>query len=64
MNPRTYDNNMETTTTMLESQLRYLQALHEVVSSSNDADSVRVALSALTSTDNGIEYLRMHPITV
>lgn len=55
---------MEATVTMLEAQLRYLQALHEIASDSDDADSVRVALSALTSTDNGIEYLRMHPITV
>lgn len=51
-------------TEMLESQLRYLRALHEIVSDSDDADAVRVALSALTSTNNGIEYLRMHPITL
>lgn len=56
---------METTVTeMLESQLRYLAALHEIVSDSSDPDAVRVALSALTSTDNGIEYLRANPIVI
>jgi hypothetical protein len=47
---------------MLESQLRYLGALHEIVCDSDDPDAIRVALSALTSTDNGIEYLRANPI--
>lgn len=49
---------------ILEAQLRYLQALHEIASSSTDADSVREALAALTSTENGIEYLRQNPICV
>lgn len=55
---------METTVQILEAQLRYLQALHEIVSDSTDPEAIRVALSALTATDNGIEYLRQNPIVV
>ncbi|MGE3487403.1 MAG: hypothetical protein AB7L09_22005 [Nitrospira sp.] len=49
---------------ILEAQLRYLQALHAIVNDSTDPDAIREALSALTSTDNGIEYLRQNPIAV
>lgn len=58
---------METTemlTAILADQLRYLQALHEVVSDSEEPETIRVALSALTSTNAGIEYLRMNPIKI
>jgi hypothetical protein len=58
---------METTemlTAILADQLRFLQALHEVVSDSEEPETIRVALSALTSSNAGIEYLRMNPIKI
>lgn len=49
---------------MLETQLIYLQSLYEIVCDSDEPETVRKALSALTSTPAGIDYLRMNPITV
>lgn len=47
---------------MLESQLRYMDALREIICDSDDPDAIRIALNALTTTENGIEYLRQNPI--
>ncbi|QXN76659.1 hypothetical protein [Mycobacterium phage Maco6] len=48
----------------LEDTELLLYALHELASSSNDAESVRVAFAALTSTSLGLNYLKGHPITL
>lgn len=49
---------------MQQEMLVMVQALHEIVSSSSDAETVRLALSALTSTDAGMSYLRTNPVTI
>ena len=62
------DDNMELAESQrlqeLEDTELLLQALHELASSSNDAESVRVAFAALTSTSLGQTYLKGHPITL
>lgn len=49
---------------MDETCLILLQSLYEIVCDSDEADIVRKALSALTSTSAGRQYLEMNPITV
>ena len=49
---------------MLETQLIMLQALYEIVMDSEEPDIIRKALSAITSTAEGRQYLEMNPITV
>lgn len=49
---------------MLTTQLIHLQTLYAIVCESDEPDTVRRALAALTATDAGIEYLRMNPITL
>lgn len=51
-------------TTMLETQLVFVQALYEIVCESDEPETMRKALSALTSTEAGRQYLQMNPITV
>lgn len=45
-------------------QLRQMEALYEIMMSSNEADMVRVAAAALTSTQSGLAFLNAHPITL
>lgn len=49
---------------MLETQLKLMQALYEIICESEEPEIIRRALSALTSTEAGIEYLTLNPITV
>lgn len=49
---------------MLETQLIHLQTLYEIVCDSDEPETIRKALAALTSTPAGIQYLQMNPITV
>ena len=49
-------------TTMMEDQLKMLEALYEIAMSSNEAEMVRVAVQALTSTQAGMTFLQTHPI--
>lgn len=49
---------------MLETQLMHLQTLYEIVCESEEPDTIRKALAALTSNDAGLDYLRMNPITM
>lgn len=49
---------------MMGDQLRFLEALYEIAMSSEEADMVRVAMSALTSTSAGLAFLNSHPITL
>lgn len=50
--------------TIMEMQLRYLEALYRIVCDSDEPETIRVALAALTGTSAGREYLEMNPITV
>jgi hypothetical protein len=49
---------------MLHTQLIHLQALYEIVCDSDEPETIRKALAALTSTPSGCEYLAMNPITL
>lgn len=49
---------------MLETQLVHLQALYEIVCESDEPEIMRKALSALTATPAGLQYLAMNPITI
>lgn len=52
----------ESLTTMMEDQLKMLEALYEIVMSSEEAEMVRVAIQALTTTQAGVTFLQTHPI--
>lgn len=39
-----------------------LEALHEIACTSEEAETVRVAVSALTGTSQGREYLAKNPL--
>jgi hypothetical protein len=54
----------ESITTMMEDQLKMLEALYEICMSSTEAEMVRVAIQALTSTQAGMTFLQTHPITL
>lgn len=62
MNDSSYNVGMEVQ--LMETQLIYLQCLYEVICDSDEPETIRRALAAMTSTDAGIEYLRMNPITL
>lgn len=51
-------------TVMMGDQLRHLEALYEIVMSSDEPDMVRVAMAALTGTQSGMSFLSSHPITL
>lgn len=53
---------MDDVTAMLQDQLRFLEALYEVLNSSEEAEIVRVATAALTSTEAGRAFLTANPI--
>lgn len=48
----------------MEFQLLVLQTLYEIVMESDEPEIIRKALSALTATAEGRQYLEMNPITV
>lgn len=50
--------------TLLTTQLIYLQTLYAIVCDSEEPDTIRRAFAALTSTEAGLDYLRINPITV
>jgi hypothetical protein len=56
------DEEIDRTTTMMQDQLRHMDALYEIVNSSDEAEVVRLAISALTGTPSGLAYLQAHPI--
>jgi hypothetical protein len=45
-------------------QLRLLAALHEIASDSDEGETVRTAMSALTGTNIGLNYIITHPLVV
>ncbi len=62
ISPCTYDRDMDTT--MTEANLAFMQCLFEIVCESEEPETIRKALAALTNTPGGIEYLQMNPITL
>lgn len=58
------DEEIEAENDQVTEQIRLLGALHEIASDSEDAEIVRVAMSALTSTNCGLNYLITHPLKV
>lgn len=46
----------------LEDIEKLLQVIHEIAECSDDAESVRLAFTALTGTKLGRDYLAEHPI--
>jgi hypothetical protein len=52
----------EVVTVMMEDQLKMLEALYEIAMSSTEAEMVRTAMQALTSTQAGLTFLQSHPI--
>lgn len=51
-------------TEMLATQLVHLEALYQIVMESDEPEIVRRALAALTSTEAGLDYIRLNPFTV
>jgi hypothetical protein len=49
---------------MLTDQLVLVQALHNIASESDDAEDIRMAMSALTNTEAGRTYLATNPLNV
>jgi hypothetical protein len=49
---------------MAEAALKMTEVLYEILCSSDEPETIRKALAALTSTDSGIEYLRMNPLAL
>lgn len=47
---------------MMSEQLRMLEALHQIAMESADAETVRIAMVALTGTEAGLRYLRANPL--
>lgn len=66
MNDDEHDGNdrevWDTTHTAMSDQLILVQALHQVVCESEEAEVVRIAVGALTNSTVGLQYLSSHPI--
>lgn len=50
------------TTHLMQDNLRFSESLYEIACSSDDAETVRIAMAALTSTDTGMAFLSANPI--
>jgi hypothetical protein len=50
--------------TMAEEALIYVQTLYGIICDSEEPETIRKALAALTATTGGIEFLQMHPIAL
>lgn len=51
-------------TNMLETQLVFVQSLYEIICESDEPETIRRALAALTSTQAGRDYIKLHPFTI
>lgn len=49
-------------TQLMQDNLKLVEALHEIASTSDDANTVRVAVAALTTTQSGLAFLQVNPI--
>lgn len=48
----------------MQDQLAFLEALYEIAMSSDEAETVRIAMAALTRTQAGITFLSSKPIVL
>lgn len=62
LNAVAYNHAMETI--ILENQLLYIETLYRIVCDSEEPETIRQALAALTRTEEGRAYLAMNPIQV
>jgi hypothetical protein len=53
---------VDPTIEMMRDNTIFLEALVSVIETSADAETVRVAVSAVTRTESGMNHLRMNPI--
>lgn len=53
---------MDDLTSQLQDQLRFLEALFEIVNVTEEAETCRIAMAALTSTGSGLSFLQANPI--
>lgn len=51
-------------TQVMQDNLKLLETLHEIASSSSEAEIVRMAMSALTNTPTGLQFLQVHPLVL
>lgn len=47
---------------MQQEQLQFIEALHTIAANTDEADTARLALGALTRTEAGMAYLRANPL--
>lgn len=50
------------TTQLMQDNLRFTEAMYEIACSSDDAETVRIAMAALTGTPSGMAFLTANPI--
>jgi hypothetical protein len=53
---------VDPTIEMMRDNTIFLEALTSVIETSADAETVRIAVSAVTRTESGMNHLRMNPI--
>lgn len=53
---------VDPTIEMMRDNTIFLEALQSVIETSADAETVRIAVSAVTRTESGMNHLRMNPI--
>lgn len=56
--------NIDREVAMSEAIYKYMATLYEIICDSDEPETVRKALAALTSTPEGIEFLRMNPLAL
>lgn len=56
------DEQVDQTASIMDEQTKMLDALFEIAMSSDEAETVRIAMSVLTGTEAGLNYLRVHPM--
>lgn len=62
MKPATTDMALTRHREMTKESLTLVEALHTIVTESDDAEVVRIAMSALTGTNMGRAYLEANPL--
>jgi hypothetical protein len=56
--------NAEDTTSQLGESYVFMEALWNIAQTSDDAETVRIAVAALTGTEAGQAYIRVHPMVL
>jgi hypothetical protein len=53
---------VDPTISMMHDLTQYMEALHSIIETSSDAETVRIALAAMTSTESGRNFFAHNPI--